>query len=129
VDTEAVYYSYVAAALWGLDAHCSGWYGMEYRGPLYFADLGKPLGEGPVELEGLVVREYERGIVALLMRPEAAEAKWQLRGTGCARLWDLFSGEAVPVNGSAVTLRLAPAREPVTDRPRPVGRVFLKLSR
>jgi len=36
-----VYYSYAAAALWGLPSFCSGWHGHEYRGPLYFADLGR----------------------------------------------------------------------------------------
>ena len=128
VDEQAVYYSYVAAALWGLESHCSGWYGREYRGPLYFADLGKPLGDGPTELAGAVVREYERGFVALLREPKAAEVAWQLRGTNCARLQDVSSGESVPLQGGGVTLRLSPTAEPVSNQLRPTGRVYLKLS-
>lgn len=128
VDLEAVYYSYCAAALWGLDSYCSGWYGHEYRGPLYFADLGRPLGEGPVELEGAVLREYERGLVVLLRSTEAAEVRYRLQANCGGRLWDLRAGKALAVREGMVTLRLRPTRVPRSEARQPVGRVYLKTN-
>jgi hypothetical protein len=128
VDTGAVYYSYCAAALWGLNASCSGWYGQEYRGPLYFADLGKPLGEGPVELEGVVVREYERGLVVLLREARAAEVTYRLQANSGVRLYSLMDEKTIGTGDGAVTLRLRPTRVALADAPQPVGRVYLKTN-
>lgn len=126
VDLEAVYYSYCAAALWGLNSYCSGWYGHEYRGPLYFADLGRPLGDGPVELEGAVLREYERGLVALLRGAEAAEVRYRLQANCGNRLWDLKASKALVVREHMVTLRLRPTPVPLNGAAQPTGCVFLK---
>lgn len=126
VDIETVYYSYAAAALWGLESYCSGWYGLEYRGPLYFADLGTPLGEGPQELEGVVVREYERGVVALLREAKPAAVELRVRGDSAVQLYSLFDGETIRVRDGAVALRLQPGRMPVGDTLQPIGRVYLK---
>jgi hypothetical protein len=126
-DLEAVYYSYCAAALYGLPSFCSGWYGREYRGNLYFADLGRPLGAQPVEHDGLVTREYERGLIALL--PGTAETKVAWRsagGTPIAGLWDLLAGRRLPAPGGEAVLRLAPVRSPVSGALRPSARVYLK---
>ncbi len=126
VDTEAVYYSYCAAALWGLDSYCSGWYGQEYRGSLYFADLGRPLGNGPVELERAVLREYERGLTVLLRGTAAAEVRYRLQANCGDRLWDLKAGKPLAVRDGMVTLRLRPTRVPLDDESQPIGRVYLK---
>jgi len=126
-DVEAVYYSYAAAALFGLPSFCSGWYGREYRGPLYFADLGRALGEGPTKVGAVVLREYERGLVALLAGADPAQASWTMRGSRCRLLYDLRTGRRLPVRGGRVTLRLRPARGEVTGTVRPVGRVYLKV--
>ena len=126
IDLEAVYYSYCAAALWGLDSFCSGWYGVEYRGPLYFADLGKPLGGGPREVKGVVVREYEHGLVVLMTRTSPATLAWTFVAPGAGGLYDLFSGTLVPC-GKDVTLRAKPSRCPATGGSRPSARVYLKV--
>ncbi|NPV45526.1 MAG: hypothetical protein HPY69_01105 [Armatimonadetes bacterium] len=126
VDLEAVYYSYCMAALWGLNSYCSGWYGQEYRGPLYFADLGRPLGDGPVELEQVMLREYERGLVVLLRRAEAAEVRYRLQANCGGQLWDLRTGRTLAVREGMVTLRLRPTRVPLSDEMQPIGRVYLK---
>jgi hypothetical protein len=127
-DIEAVYYSYCVAALWGLESYCSGWYGLEYQGPLYFADLGRPLGEGPEEAGGMVIREYERGLVALLAEPRAAQVTWRLRANSGPRLCNLLTGRPVAVRDGKVTLRLRSTRTPLTEAAYPVGRVFLKTN-
>ena len=125
-DMEAVYYSYCAAALWGLDSFCSGWYGLPYRGPLYFADLGAPLGDAPLEVAGLAIREYERGLVALMTSPHKAEAALKLTGAECSELYDLFSGRRIPCQDRRLTLTLDPLQRPAGG-PGPRARLYLKL--
>jgi hypothetical protein len=127
-DVEAVYYSFCAAALQGLSSFCSGWYGVEYRGPLYFADLGPPLGQRPREIGGLAVRECERGLVALMTGKEPAEATWMLREPAAAGLYDLFNGARLPCRGRLVRLRLTPSLCEATGENRPSARVYLKLA-
>jgi len=129
LDLEAVYYSYAAARLWGREAFCSGWYaGREYQGPLYFADLGKPLGARPQEVGGLVVREYERGLVALLARPEAAERDIRLARHTVNAMYDLCDDKTIPLRGGIAHLCLEPNRSQLTRATNPVGRVFLKIT-
>lgn len=126
VDAEAVYYSYVAARLWGQESFCSGWFaGMEYEGPLYFADLGRPLGDGPQEVGAAVMREYERGLVALLSGPIAAEVEVPLMAAS-AELYDIFSDQVIPLREGRAMIRMEPARSQLTGAVTPVGRVFLK---
>lgn len=127
LDREAIYYSYVAARLFGAEAFCSGWYaGFEYRGPLYFADLGRPVGNRPRQYKGIAIREYERGIVALLAAPEAADASLRVRHTGA--LYDLYTGRSLPVREGRATIRLEPSCSPLTGTVNPIGRVFLKTT-
>lgn len=128
-DVEAVYYSYCAAALWGLKSYCSGWYGVEYRGPLYFVDLGRPLGDGPVEKDSAVVREYQRGLVVLMTTAQPVVIEWQLQRPYQGYLYDLCRSRKVAVSrrGKA-TLRLQPNWPAGAPGPMPVGRVFLKVS-
>jgi hypothetical protein len=126
-DLEAVYYSYCAAALWGLGSYCSGWYGRDYRGPLYHAELGRPLGDAPLERDGVVTREYERGLIAVLARPEPARVTVRLREGSAASLYNLLDGSTVGVRGGEATLRLRPTRAPTTDILCPTARLYLKI--
>ncbi len=130
LDLEAVYYSYCAAALWGQRSFCSGWYsGHEYRGPLYFADIGRPLGKAPEELEGVVVREYERGLVALMAGIDPVEVDWQPRAGQGMSLYDLFASAWIEEHGGLHRLRLKASRRGVSGVGHPVGRVYLKVNR
>ncbi|MCX7599217.1 MAG: hypothetical protein N2512_10200, partial [Armatimonadetes bacterium] len=127
-DVEAVYYSYCAAAVWGLKSYCSGWDGVEYRGPLYFVDLGRPLGEGPVEQGGAVVREYERAVVVLTTSAEPTKVELRLRRLFNGHLYDLRIGRQVRVSREGkVVLRLRPERPAGAAESQAVGRVFLKV--
>jgi hypothetical protein len=128
LDLEAVYYSYCAAALWGREGFCSGWYAQaEYRGPLYFADLGRPLGDGPEVRDGIALREYERGLVALLTQLTPAETSYALRAPAGDGLYDLFAAETTDVCGGAATVRLSPGQYGLSGGSHPVGRVYLKV--
>jgi len=127
LDREAVYYSYCAAALWGRPSYCSGLHGgIEYRGPLYFADLGEPLGTGYRELAGVVVREYERGLVVLMKQPHAVSFDYTLQQPTSGHLYDLFSSRWIRLSGNRVSLRLRPSRGRPSGTARPAGRVYLK---
>jgi len=129
LDVGAVYYSYVAAKLWGLEAFCSGWYATdEYRGPLYFADLGRPLGDGPTQQDGLALREYERGLVAMLTAPRPAATAWRLCEPGTGHLLDMQSGRRAPVDGDLARVSLDPAKSELTDEPYPTATVYLKAN-
>jgi len=129
LDIEAVYYSYCAAALWGRAAFCSGWFaGREYDGPLYFADLGEPLGDGPRVVSGVAVREYERGLIALATEAAAVEATYRLAQCEEGSLYDLFSGRWLDVRRQRARIALAPSVG-LSGTPRPSARVYLKTTR
>jgi hypothetical protein len=128
VDFEAVYYSYCAAALWGRAAWCSGWHApSEYRGPLPFLDLGKPLSAYEVH-NGIVLREYERGLVALLTDTKQAETSYELKQPS-GRLYDLHASRTVPLHDGVATIRLKPGRYGLSGGLHPVGRVYLKTAK
>jgi hypothetical protein len=135
LDIEAIYYSYCAAALWGRRTFCSGWFGWqqtpgrEYSGPLYFADLGKPLGTGPSTLKGVVIREYERGLVALMTSTEPVDIAYRLCDGGEGGSWDLFASAPAEISGDYLRIRLAPSTSPLSGTERPAGRVYLKTGR
>ncbi|MEA3401112.1 MAG: hypothetical protein U9R79_07710 [Armatimonadota bacterium] len=130
LDLEAIYYSYCAAALWGHHSFCSGWYsGHEYRGPLYFVDLGQPLGEGPEELDGAVLREYEHGVVVLMTSLEPVEIDCELQTRPGMSLYDLFASTWLERQGGRFHLRLAASRRALSGTRHPIGRVYLKARR
>ena len=130
LDLEAVYYSYCAAALWGQHSFCSGWYaGYEYRGPLYFVDLGQALGEGPEELDGVVVREFDRGLVALMTTIDPVRIDYELQAGQRMSLYDLFASTWIRERAGQYRLQLAASRRGVSGAAHPVGRVYLKAGR
>jgi len=128
LDTEATYYSYCAAALWGRPSYCwSVWgEGHHYRGPLYFADLGAPLGDGPEQLDGLVLREYQRGLIAMMTGTDAVDVEYTLRTRTGAGLYDLFASDWVAKHGRQVRLHLEPSTSDISGVARPSARVYLK---
>jgi hypothetical protein len=125
VDRPAIYYGYAAAKLWGQDSYSPS-EGVRYaQDEIYFADLGKPLGESYEERDGLVRRYYEKGIVAL--NPSATPGTANLGSpfipADVKGLWDCYEGTSL--EGFTVTIQ--PTISPASGRSYPAGRVYLYL--
>jgi len=75
----------------------------------------------------MALREYERGLIALMTDTEPAQATWALQGRRADAFHDLFTGAEVPVDRGRVTIGLEPVRSNVSGAVRPTARVYLKL--
>jgi hypothetical protein len=125
VDRPAIYYGYVAAKLWGHESYSPS-EGVRFaQDEIYFADLGKPLGEGYEARDGLVRRYYEKGIVALnhSATPGTASLGSPFIPADVKALWDCYGGASV--EGFTVTIQ--PSISAASGRSYPAGRVYIYL--
>jgi hypothetical protein len=126
VDRPAIYYGYAASKLFGHESYSPVSERMDFKeDDIYFADLGRPLGESYEERDGLVRRYYENGIVALNPGLETRTASL-LSGFIPAHakgLWDCY--ERKPISGFRVTIE--PTVSSASARSYPAGRVYLYL--
>jgi hypothetical protein len=126
IDRPAIYYGYVAAKLWGHDSYSYGPTVRFSQDEIYFTDLGGPLGNSYEERNGVVLRYYENGVVAL--NPSTASQTVDLSSPlvppGVAGLQDLYDN--VTVFGLTVTID--PTVSSASGRVYPSGRVYLYRS-
>lgn len=123
-DREAIFYGYAAARLWNHDCYCLCPQGHELAmDEIFHTDLGRPLAARD-ERDGVVVRQFERGLVAVNATGSEAPLHFDpgLLPRAARALWDCFAGSLA---GLAPTLR--PAVAPVSRTAEPSGRVFLYL--
>lgn len=127
VDRAAIYYGYVAAKLWAHESYSPSETVALVQDPVYFSDLGKPLGSGWEERDGLVRRYYEKGVVALnpASATRTADLGSPLVPADVRDLWDCYEGKSV--GGLAVVI--VPTTSPASGRTYPAGRVYLYLRR
>jgi hypothetical protein len=125
LNRPAIYYGYVAAKLWGHESYSPS-DGIRFsQDEIYFTDLGKPLGEGYEERDGLVRRYYEKGVVVL--NPAEMGTTADLRSPfippQTKGLWDCYEGKAV----EGFTVTIEPTVSLASGRSYPAGRVYLYL--
>lgn len=127
IDRPALHYAMAAARLWGHES-VSAWEPVRLvADEVYHADLGKPLGLDGEERGGLLVRYYERGLVAVNPAPavRTADLSSSFLPIDVVDLWDCYAKR--PVGG--LTISLAPTVSPVSGRMYPAGRVYLHRRR
>lgn len=126
MDRQAIYYGYAAAKLWGHESYSPSSDGSLFsQDEIYFADLGKPLGEGYEEKDGLVRRYYEKGTVVLnpSKTGKTADLSSSFIPSQVKGLWDCYEEKAV--EGFRVTIE--PTVSSVSGHSDPAGRVYLYL--
>jgi len=123
IDRAAIYYGFAAAKLWGHEGYAAGNTVALSQDPVYFTELGKPLGSSYEERDGAVVRYYENGVVVLAAstRAQLVNLDSPLVPPGVVGLEDLYARRAV--GGLSVTLE--PTRSEASGRLSPAGRVYL----
>ena len=123
-DRPAIYFGYVAAKLWGHESYSPAPQAMRFgQDDIYFVELGKPLGDRYEERDGLVVRYYEKGVVALNPsgQKQSSDLASRLIPPAVDRLFDCYAGNIQ--QGFRVTLE--PTVSPASGRTYPAGRVYL----
>lgn len=126
LDRPAIYYGYAAAKLWGRESYSQSLEGIRFsRDEIYFADLGKPLGEGYEERGGMVRRYYEKGVVALIPSEagKTADLGSPFIPSRVKGLWDCYRGKAV----EGFTVTLEPTVSSASGHSYPAGGVYLYL--
>ena len=124
MDRPAIYYGYAAAKLWGQESYSPAPELMHFgQDDIYFIDLGKPLGEGYEERDGLVMRYYEKGVVALNRsgQRQTADLASRLIPPGTDKLFDCYARKVQ----QGFTVTLEPTVSPASGRTYPVGRIYL----
>jgi len=126
-DRAAAFYGYVAAKLFGLDSYSSDWYDLgSGEDEVFLTRLGRPQGDGP-ELQGsLVVRYFERGLVALTATEQGGRATLppQRLPEGLKGLRDLYERRTIPASRKQCRLEIPPTVSPVSGSTYPAGRVY-----
>ena len=127
-DRPAIYFGYAAAKLWGHESYSPAPQAMRFgQDDIYFVDLGAPLGDRYEERDGLIVRYYEKGVVALNPSGQKQSSDLASRWIPSAvdKLFDCYARTVQ--QGLRVTLE--PTVSPASGRNYPAGRVYLYRTR
>lgn len=127
-DRAAIFYGYAAAKLFGLDSYSSDWYDVGCSDDdVFLLDLGRPLGSQPEEREGVVVRCYEKGLVALTTTEQGGvfDVSSDYLPAGLKGLEDVYERRSRPASREQCRLLIEPTIYPVSGSTYPSGRVYL----
>ncbi|MBI3920565.1 MAG: hypothetical protein HY318_04020 [Armatimonadetes bacterium] len=127
-DRAAIYYGYAAARLFGLDSYSSDWYDVGcFDDEVFLVNLGGPKGKGPKEREGLVVRYFDNGFVALTTtaRGGVFDVSSHYIPANLRGLWDVYERRSLPGFPKRRTIRVRPMLYPGPGSTYPSGRVYV----
>jgi len=127
-DRAAIFYGYAAARLFGMDSYSSDWYDVGcYDDEVFLLDLGRPLGDQPEERGGVVVRYYEKGLVALTTteRGGVFDVSSDYLPAHLKGLEDVYEHRFRPASREQCRLLIEPTVYPVSGSTYPSGRVYL----
>ncbi|MCS6859628.1 MAG: hypothetical protein NZT92_04825 [Abditibacteriales bacterium] len=127
-DRAAIFYGYVAAKLFGFDSYSSDWYDVGcYEDEVFLIDLGRPRGTAPEEREGLVVRYYDNGFVALTKseRGGAFDVSSAHIPSDIKGLWDVYERRWVADFPKQRRIQIQPTIYPISRSTYPSGRVYI----
>ncbi len=123
-DRPAIYFGYVAAKLWGHESYSPAPQAMRFgQDDIYFVELGKPLGDRYEERDGLAIRYYEKGVVALNPsgQKQSSDLASRLVPPGVDKLFDCYARKVQ----QGLTVTLEPTVSPASGLAYPAGRVYL----
>ncbi|WP_457630776.1 hypothetical protein [Oceanithermus sp.] len=122
----AIYYGYAVPLLKGWTGYTEvPWDRRLERLPLYFADLGAPLGDDYEDHGGYFLRCYEKGLVVVGEGALAGELTLRSPCIAAGRVYDLYRRKWLRAGTGELTVNVEPAVDEASGGPAPWGRVFV----
>jgi len=123
---NAIFYGYAIARLKGWTAYTEVPFDHRLeRLDLYFADLGRPLGDHDEDHGAYRLRFYSQGFVLAGAWDHPTELRIQSPHLQDGPVFDLYEKRWRRVRNHALTIALRPVPDPVTGGLAPLGRVFV----